>query len=117
MDVAVGAGRGGSGIAGSLPGSTFRRPRYGAGYAGPGGRLEAIRGWFLVVAVQTGIDVAIPDGRCCGWGDVVAAVEAAVAALGQRFGPVGLVGAVTPAQVMVAVTGGRLLAPDWPTMR
>ena len=62
-------------------------------------------------------DVAIPDGRCCGWGDVVAAVEAAVAALGQRFGPVGLVGAVTPAQVMVAVTGGRLLAPDWPTMR
>jgi len=82
-----------------------------------GGRLEAIRGWFLVVAVQTGIDVAIPDGRCCGWGDVVAAVEAAVAALGQRFGPVGLVGAVTPAQVMVAVTGGRLLAPDWPTMR
>ena len=47
----------------------------------------------------------------------LAAVEAAVAALGQRFGPVGLVGAVTPAQVMVAVTGGRLLAPDWPTMR
>ena len=82
-----------------------------------GGRLEAIRGWFLVVAVRTGIDVAIPDGRCCGWGDVVAAVEAAVAALGQRFGPAGLVGAVTPAQVMVAVTGGRLLAPDWPTMR
>lgn len=74
-------------------------------------------GMVPVVAVQTGIDVAIPDGRCCGWGDVVAAVEAAVAAPGQRFGPVGLVGAVTPAQVMVAVTGGRLLAPDWPTMR
>ncbi|PND54105.1 hypothetical protein CRM90_29905 [Mycobacterium sp. ENV421] len=82
-----------------------------------GGRLEAIRVWFLQVAVQTGIDVAIPDGVGCGWGDVVAAVEAAVAAVGQRFGPAGLVGAVTPALVMVAVTGGRLLAPDWPTTR
>lgn len=79
-----------------------------------GGRLEAIRTWFLTVAVRTGIEVAIPDGCGCPWGDAVAAVDAAVAAIGQRFGRTGLVGAVTAAQVMVAVSGGRLLAPGWP---
>lgn len=79
-----------------------------------GGRLEAIRVWFLAAAVRAGIEVSIPDGRGCGWGDAVAAVEAAAAAIWQRFGPAGLLGAVTPAQVMVAVSGGRLLWPDWP---
>ncbi|MBX7435514.1 hypothetical protein JDV09_25985 [Mycobacterium sp. Y57] len=73
-----------------------------------------MRSWFLTVAVRIGIDVAIPDGSGCGWGDVVAAVSAAAAAIGQRFGPAGLVGAVTPAQVVVAVSGGRVLSPDWP---
>ena len=82
-----------------------------------GGRLEAIRAWFIQMAVLIGIDVTIPDEQSYPWGDVVAAVDAAAAAIGQRFGPAGLVGAVTPAQVMVAVSGGRLLAPDWPTMR
>jgi hypothetical protein len=79
-----------------------------------GGRLESIRSWFIRVAVRTGIDVVIPDGSGCPWGDVVAAVHAAAAAVGQRFGPAGLVGAVTPAQVVVAASGGRLLSPDWP---
>jgi len=46
--------------------------------------------------------------------DVVAAVGAAAAAIGQRFGPAGLLGAVTPEQVVVAVSGARLLAPGWP---
>jgi len=81
-----------------------------------GGRLEVIRAWFLRVAVRTGIDVEIPDGFGCRWRDVLAAVAAAAAAIGQRFGPVGLVGAVTAAQVMVAVSGGRLLAPGWPPL-
>ncbi|WP_255606072.1 hypothetical protein [Mycolicibacterium xanthum] len=58
--------------------------------------------------------MAIPDGFGCGGRDVVAAVRVAVAAIGQRFGPAGLVGAVTPAQVVVAVSGGRLLSADWP---
>jgi hypothetical protein len=80
-----------------------------------GGRLEAVRVWFLTVAVRVGIDVTIPDEQSCPWSDVVAAIEAAAVALGQRFGPAGLVGAVTAAQVLVAVSGGRLLAPDWPT--
>lgn len=82
-----------------------------------GGRLEAIRAWFIEMAVLTGIDVAIPDGRGCGWGELVAAVDAAAAATRQRFGSAGLMGAVTPAQVMVAVSGGRLLSPGWPSMR
>lgn len=79
-----------------------------------GGRLEAMRAWFLTVAVRTGVDVAIPEGVGCGWGDVVAAVEVAAAAIGQRFGLAGLLGAVTPAQVMVAASGGRFLSPGWP---
>lgn len=78
------------------------------------GRLEAIRARFIQMAVLIGIDVTIPDEQSYPWGDVVAAVDAAAAAIGQRFGPAGLVGAVTPAQVMVAVSGGRLLASDWP---
>jgi hypothetical protein len=79
-----------------------------------GGRLEAIRSWFLGVAVGTGIDVAIPDGFGCPWRDLVAAVGCAAAAIGARFGPAGLVGAVTAARVAVAVSSGRLLAPGWP---
>lgn len=79
-----------------------------------GGRLESMRTWFLAVAVRTGIDVAIPDGFGCPWRDLVAAVAAATAAIRQRFGPAGLLGAVTPQQVMVAVSGGLLLAPGWP---
>ena len=82
-----------------------------------GGRLEAIRAWFIQMAVLIGIDVTIPEGQGCGWGEVVAAVDAAAVAIRQRFGPAGLVGAVTPVQVMVAVSGGQLLAPGWPTTR
>lgn len=68
------------------------------------------------LAVRTGIDVTIPDGFGCGWRDLVAALRCAVAAIGQRFGPAGLLGAVTPAQVMAAASGSRLLAPGWPPL-
>jgi hypothetical protein len=77
-------------------------------------RLEAIRAWFVAVAVTAGVDVAIPDGSGCGWQDVLAAVELASAAIRFRFGAVGLVGAVTAGRVAVAASGGRLLAPGWP---
>lgn len=79
-----------------------------------GQRLEVVRSWFVGVAVAAGIDVVIPDGSGCLWREVVAAVGCAVEAIGQRFGPRGLLGAVTAAQVAVAVSGGRLLAPGWP---
>jgi hypothetical protein len=79
-----------------------------------GGRLEAVRVWFLRVAVAAGVDVGIPEGSGCPWRDVLAAVATATAAIRFRFGGAGLVGVVTPARVVVAVSGGRLLAPGWP---
>ncbi|TXH22325.1 MAG: helix-turn-helix domain-containing protein [Mycobacterium sp.] len=78
-----------------------------------GSRLETTRVWFLQVAVTAGVDVTIPESTGCVWGDVVAAVAAATAAIRFRFGAVGLLGAVTAEQVAVAASGGRLLAPRW----
>jgi hypothetical protein len=80
-------------------------------------RLEAIRSWFLGVAVTAGVDVKIPDASGCGWRDVLGAVATATAAIRFRFGSDGLLGAVTPERVAVAVSSGRLLAPDWPPPR
>lgn len=78
-----------------------------------GSRLEAVRVWFLGVAVAAGVDVRIPDGTGCAWRDVLAAVATATAAIRFRFGAAGLGGAVTPERVAVAASGGRLLAPGW----
>ena len=50
-------------------------------------------------------------GPGCAWRDVLAAVATATAAIRFRFGAAGLLGAVTPARVAVAASGGRLLAP------
>jgi transposase-like protein len=77
-------------------------------------RLEAMRAWFLTVAVTAGVDVRVPDGSGCRWKDLLASVETATAAIGSRFGAVGLGGAVTPARVAAAASSGRLLAPGWP---
>ncbi|OBJ90884.1 hypothetical protein A9W97_13000 [Mycobacterium gordonae] len=76
-------------------------------------RLEATRGWFLQVAVTAGVDVTIPEAAGCPWGDLVAAVTAATAAMRSRFGAVGLMGMVTAEQVVVAASGGLLLFPGW----
>jgi len=78
-----------------------------------GSRLEPLRVWFVQVAVTAGVDVAIPDAAGCAWRDVLAAVTTATAAIRSRFGAAGLGGAVTPEQVAVAASGGRLLAPGW----
>ena len=80
-------------------------------------RLEQMRVWFVTVAVSAGVDVRIPDGSECPWRDALAAVATATAAIRFRFGPAGLLGAVTPERVVVAASGGRLLAPDWPPPR
>jgi hypothetical protein len=78
-----------------------------------GSRLEAVRVWFIGVAVTVGVDVRIPDGSGCAWRDALVAVATATTAIRFRFGASGLVGAVTPQQVVVAASGGRLLAPNW----
>lgn len=76
-------------------------------------RLQAVRNWFLGIAVTAGVDVSIPDGTGCPWRDALAAVHTATMAIRFRFGVVGLLGAVTPERVAVAASGGRLLAPGW----
>jgi hypothetical protein len=77
-------------------------------------RLESVRVHFTGAARRAGVDQAAPDATGSGWGDVVAAVGAAFVAVTSRFGPGGLVGAVTVWQVASASSGGRLLAPGWP---
>ncbi|EUA27895.1 hypothetical protein I553_9245 [Mycobacterium xenopi 4042] len=75
-------------------------------------RLEVIWNWFLRVAVAAGVDVQIPDGSGCPWRDVLAAVQAATAAIRFRFGAVGWRRG-DAGRVVVAGSGGRLLAPGW----
>jgi hypothetical protein len=80
-------------------------------------RLEAMRSWFLGLAVTAGVDVTIPDGSGCPWRDALAAVTTATTAIWFRFGSDGLLGAVTADRVAVAASSGRLLAPGWPSPR
>jgi hypothetical protein len=77
-------------------------------------RLEPSRVVLLQVAVRAGVDVAVPTALGCPWRDLLAALGAATAALTGRFGPVGVLGPVTPWQVAAACSAGRLLAPGWP---
>ncbi|ABH00764.1 conserved hypothetical protein (plasmid) [Rhodococcus jostii RHA1] len=77
-------------------------------------RADAVRSWFLAVAVTTGVDVAVPRTTESVWGDVLAAVHAAHGAITARFGRSAVLGAVTAAQVAVAASAGRLLSPGWP---
>ncbi|MCB9438643.1 MAG: helix-turn-helix domain-containing protein [Mycolicibacterium sp.] len=95
-----------------IPGCTVRRWLRVLGR-----RAEAVRQWFLSVAVSAGVDVSIPAATGTPLGDVVAAVGAARSAVVSRFG-VGLaLGAVTAVAVAVACSGARLLSPGWPTVR
>ncbi|MEZ5130340.1 MAG: helix-turn-helix domain-containing protein [Mycobacterium sp.] len=95
-----------------IPGCTVRRWLRVLGR-----RAEAVRQWFLSVAVSAGVDVSIPAATGTALGDVVAAVGAARSAVVSRFG-VGLaLGAVTAVSVAVACSGARLLSPGWPTVR
>lgn len=80
-----------------------------------GRRVEAVRRWFLGVAVRVGVDVSIPPATATAVGDALAAVGAARAAIVSRFGAEQVVGAVTVVGVAVACSGGRLLSPGWPS--
>ena len=78
------------------------------------GRAEAVRHWFIAVAVTAGVDVSIPKATGSGCGDVLGAVGAAREAIAARFGERSMIGAVTSARAAVACSGARLLAPGWP---
>ncbi|MEV2226892.1 helix-turn-helix domain-containing protein, partial [Nocardia vinacea] len=76
-----------------------------------GGRLEAVRAEFVRLAVTVGVDVTVPKTAGSAWKDMLAAVEWAAVMIGDRFAEFGT---VTQAALVVAVSGGRLLAPGWP---
>ena len=78
------------------------------------GRLDAVRVALLQAAVRAGVDMRVPETLGCPWRDLLAALGVATAAVTGRFGPVGVLGAVTAWQVAVACSSGRLLAPGWP---
>ena len=92
-----------------IPGSTVRGWLRAAA-----ARADAVRSWFLTVAVTAGVDVTVPRASDSVWGDVLAAVDAARTAITARFGSAAVLGALTAAQVAVAASAGRLLSPGWP---
>jgi hypothetical protein len=57
------------------------------------------------------VDASLPAAASSLFGDAVAAVGAAAAAVARRFG----VSVVSGWRLASAVSAGRLLAPGWPT--
>lgn len=82
-----------------------------------GARLEAVRVRLWQVAHRAGVDIDVSQALGCPWRDLLAVLGAATAAVTGRFGPFGVLGAVTAWQVAVACSAGRLLAPGWPPTR
>ena len=74
------------------------------------GRVEAVRRLFTVLLRAVAVDAVMPGPAGSGWGDAVAAVGAAAAAVAARFGMF----TVPVWRWASAVSGGRLLAPGWP---
>jgi Domain of unknown function (DUF6431)/Homeodomain-like domain len=74
------------------------------------GRVEAVRvvftGWCRALAP----DPVLPGPAGSAWTDAIAAIAAAADALAARFG-----GEVAVWAVAATISGGRLLAPGWPT--
>ena len=74
------------------------------------GRVEAVRTVFTRWCRALAPDPVLPGPAGSAWADAVAAVDAAAAAAGVRFG----LGVVPVWQVAAAVSTGRLLSPGWP---
>lgn len=77
-------------------------------------RAEAVRHWFVAIALTAGVDVSIPKSTGSGCGDVLAAISTAAATITARFGRPLVLGAVTVVAVAVAGSGALLLSPGWP---
>ena len=75
------------------------------------GRAEALRAWFTVLLVDTGVDPVPPGATRTPFADAVAAVLGAVIAARSRWPRIG---AVSPWWWASAASAGRLLAPCWP---
>ncbi|MFB9730153.1 hypothetical protein [Haloechinothrix salitolerans] len=74
------------------------------------GRLEAVRVVFTRWLGAMDPDPVMPEPAGTRWADALTAITATVRAVGQRF----VLGAVTPWEVVGAISSGRLLAPGWP---
>jgi hypothetical protein len=73
-------------------------------------RAEAVRAVFTVWLRGIDFDPVMPDAAGGVFADAVVVIGALAAAIGRRFSlPV-----VWLVETAVAVSGGRLLAPDWP---
>jgi hypothetical protein len=75
------------------------------------GRAEAVRVVFTGLLVGVGVDPVPPAAAGSAFADAVAAVAGASAAAASRWPEVG---ELPPWLLACAVSGGRLLAPDWP---
>jgi hypothetical protein len=75
-----------------------------------GGRLEPVRALFTVWLRSLDPDPMMPAAARNAWADALAAMEATTAALARRF-----VCTVPSWQVATVISGGRLLAPGWPS--
>ncbi|HEX5963067.1 MAG TPA: hypothetical protein VFY42_05050, partial [Gemmatimonadales bacterium] len=84
-------------------------------------RLEPVRavftGWCRALAVDP--DRVLPGPAGSRWADTLAAIGAAACVARARLGAAtdGAVGEVARWETAVAVSAGRLLAPDWPDRR
>ena len=76
-------------------------------------RVEAVRELFTVWLRALAVDPVMPGPAGSRWGDALAVIDAAAVAAASRFGML----MVSPWELAVAVSGGRLLAPDWPASR
>lgn len=74
------------------------------------GRLEAVRVVFTRWLRALDPDPVMPAPAGTRWADALTAITATFRAVRGRF----VLGAVTPWQVVGAVSSGRLLAPGWP---
>lgn len=75
-----------------------------------GERAETVRSVFTVWLRAVDADPVMPGPAGGGLADAVTAIAALAAAIGRRF----VLSTVSLAETVVAVSGGRLLAPGWP---
>jgi Homeodomain-like domain len=75
------------------------------------GRAEAVRAVFIRLLRDVDPDPVVPAAAVSVFADAVAAVVAVFTATGRRFGAL----AVSVWELAAAISGSRLLAPNWPT--
>jgi hypothetical protein len=110
----------GSALSGKAGGVGYRRIAAGLGRPAEtvrgwlrrfAGRLEAVRGVFTVLLRALAADPVMPEPAGDAWADALVAIVAAAVAAARRF----VVFKAPPWEWVSAVSGGRLLAPGWPT--